>query len=343
MLTIIKAIADKFTRHAAPAPPDDLPGYVAHMLKRAADRGYTTLHASDFAADRDHSPAMRRIIDYIRTSYPKELEMVQQATGACIYYDWPQVILLPDPEGALATFCAQNPLPFNLGKLQADGMTDFDLYAEMAIHEATHAMGNDKQSLCTNEAHVFAIAAARSLNHGINEKLHELFTNLSLYGASYNLIFPLVEKDDYAWVPVTQSWIGTRRNDKKTWDRAQDRFHPAAYKAFDATGRAGRVYHERPCPGEARTALDRYLDLSHYDRPKLSCEDRYKLRDAAFNAARDLIAAGRITKDGPDNNLRAALILRQMARGLDGALQYTDSYVAPPSARKQPAAPATVA
>lgn len=306
-----------------------LTAYVDDILTRLRERGYTIVYASDLRATRDadlclgNNPARALARAEWATANTDESH---RATLNSVAYDfngfisWPQkhhtgLCVLPDHDGAARRFAASHHLDY--GRLRAAGVTDTDVYGIIAVHEVSHALGNngeDEEGPTSCEYSTYALHTARLLRAGMKPvKLMLVNHALALHSFMAALRNP-VEKFTYDRIMSAATWALQNADDPTVWDESADAFTPAAYAHIRAqAARIARdenaVLHESlRALHRSRLLLGKKLDETQPGFAALFCR-------AAQAASDRLRTQGDITPDGPDHKLQAALMLRQAARG----------------------------
>ena len=331
----------------APAPPP-LRAYCDTLLRAVAARGYTVLHGTDLHETR--SPvsfsggiAARRAA---RAEWDRATDdgdhknllaaVINGANGFVRAADdqGGAVCVLPDERGALAAAAAEYGL--NPAKLTAAGLTDFDFYAHIAVHEASHILGNREPGaddvMTPDEHSTYALHTARLLHNGQAPATVALLNDMLLARSLYIAIAAPDKKSAYVMAPGGAALALRAAANPGAWNRAADSFAPVFYDRLRGYDTAYAAY-DGALASVARAAILRPAALkSRVEAHGQTLADPFfnlRLRDCAFSAARRLRARGTILPGGPDDNLRAALLLQTMGRALDNIARYADVYYAP--------------
>ena len=356
VLSLIKSL---FGRAAAPpAGRHDggtgLRAYLARLAAEVDDAGYVLIHARDMEPQGLWSRPRTRHAEAV--AYQKRCALtdpflfsahadIRRRIGGCVLPGLPiPVVLLPDEEGLLDRFAAFAGL--NRTRLAAAGITDFDIYAQIFIHEAAHVCGNDRGGggprFTPNEFFANALHTGRYLKHGGSPRAAAALGQcLSACNLFYTLLSPGADSA-HATSGSAIDWMRTRI-DSPDWDAARDGLSAAAERRLCRFAHPG-VQESGIDAAAARRAIDRYIDIDAlYERggraPLANAREMLALRDAALAGAGDLRRQGRIARTGPDENLRGALILQKLGRHLDALLADYCAVYRPAAARTGPPAP----
>lgn len=303
--------------------------YVDGLLARMRARGYTIVTAGDLRVTReadlcrgkDPARALARA-EWVEAQtdedHRKTLESV--AHGLNGFICWPQkrhtgLCALPDRHGAARRFAADHNLDY--ARLRAAGVTDADVFAVIAVHEASHALGNNgegEEGPTACEYSAYALHTARLLQAGMNtDALAIINHGLALHSFMETLRNP-TGRFTYDRIIGGTLWATQHLNDPTVWDESADAFTPDAYGLLREQALFIRHADNNPLH-EALRALDQTQMLRGMALDESNPEFSIPFCRAADAASARLRAEGHRTPDGPDDRLQAALILRQAARG----------------------------
>lgn len=302
--------------------------YVDGLLSRLRERGFTIIHAGDLRVTRDadlclgNNPARalaRAEWAIAATDESHRTTLNSVAYDLNSFISWPQkhhtgLCALPDRDGAARRFATSHHLNYAL--LRAAGVTDTEVYAVIAVHEASHALGNngeDEEGPTSCEYSAYALHTARLLRAGMNPDTLMLVNQaLALQSFMAALRNP-AEKFTYDRVMSAALWALQNAGDPTVWDEAADAFTREAYAHIHT--QAGHIARdENAVLHEGLRALHRGRMLRGQSLDENRPGFAARFCRAAEGAAARLRAQGAITPDGPDHKLQAALMLRQAAR-----------------------------
>lgn len=306
-----------------------LTAYVDGLLAAMTARGFTIIHAGDLRATRDadlcHGKDPARALaraEWVEAETDRHHRTTLESTayGLNGFICWPQkrhtgLCALPDRDGAARRFAAAHHLDY--ARLRAGGVTDADVFAVIATHEASHAMGNngvDEEGPTTCEYSAYALHTARLLRAGMNPDALTLVNHgLAVHSFMAALRNP---NDTFAYDRILggAAWAAQNIHDPTVWDEDTDAFTPEAYDCLRA--QALWIHHQdNTALHESLRALNRTRMLRGVSLDEDQPGFASKFCRAADTASARLRAQGQITAHGPDDKLQAALLLRQATRG----------------------------
>lgn len=303
---------------STPQEPDPerrrLRSYIEKLTRRLEKNGWLILHHRDIAAEESvpDSPALNDALLQLRRhrqnnqDIDRNIDDLSAIGGFVLPTSTYNYFVMPNEKGLMARFAKT--IKLDPDKLQAQGITDFDLYAQIFIHEASHVFGRDTtinpgNTLSRDEGLTYALHTARYLNHGGKPKAERLFNAIT---TSYNIVSALQNKhrDMHLGSAVATDWIRTRYN-SALWNTSIDGTAADIPRAPNAEAISW-----------ARSGLNREMKNAGASFYLGTPQERSKLCTASFAAASVLTAQGHFAPNGQSVQLRAALPLRQLGRAL---------------------------
>lgn len=285
--------------------PESLAAYIKRLTGRLRAAGVVIMHRADFDKPVTGAAALS-MKNVVQEENPELLDALNGLGGFFIAHEKWDYILLPDVGGLVDRMAAHAGI--DAGKIRAGGITDFDIYALLFLHEASHAFGKTTNFVHTgnftyDETATYIRHTARYLNHGGKPEAARLF-NAFCNASNLTASFDRHGWSHYAAAAIASEWIMTRHN-SSVWNKQIDGLR--AWHAIDIDAMTLRN------AGDAlRAETGHGPDAFIFARP----EPRAGLATACFTAAAKLTGMARYDASGYHYTSKAALPLRILGRSL---------------------------
>jgi hypothetical protein len=303
--------------------------YVDGLLDIIRARGYTVIHAGDLRVT--HEADLCCGTNPVRTQARQQWEhaaddrayriLLESVAGHLNgFVSWPEedkpgICVLPDRSDAARRFAHSHNLDY--AALRAANVTDADIFAVIAAHEASHILGNnggaDDEAPTHSEYTAYALHTARLIHAGMNPATLMLVNHALTLQSFMDALRKPLETFPYDRAIGAATWALNHAHDPTVWDERADAFTTEAYDYLRQQDlRIQR--NDNAALHEALRALDRTRMLRGVQMDEDNPGFADKFCSAADRASAHLRKKGHLTAHGPDDKLQAALLLRQATR-----------------------------